>query len=137
MKQHIVTHSDDNFDYGYSISEDEEKSSNWMKSKEVHWSNLSYSDIIKQLNIPINNEMFKQISKYEGDTHFLYKLYFMCKSEEIALTEKQIGFMIRLLMANPDVYLLALKHFAVSGLKAGKSNKEIETKLKEIQDKHL
>lgn len=136
MKQSIQTHEDERWIYGYSISDTGERLSDWMKLKHPLWVTNKFQEIIQNMKIPLNNEMMKQISKYEGDTHFLYKLNYMTKSDQIQLTDKQVNFMARFLIANEDISVWALKHFVITGFQAGKSNKDIELKMKEIREKH-
>ena len=130
------THEDAEWEYGETL-ENGVRLSTWMKPKSDWWFNKKQADIIVDfMGIPLNQEMLKQIGSYEGDTKFLYRLTHMCKPTDIELTEKQINFMARILLSNNDINVLALRHFCVSGLKAGVATKDIEKKLKEIRAKH-
>lgn len=134
---HIQTHENDDWIFG-ETREENFLIGTWMKLKKKNmWFQNSFEDIIiKNMKIPISTELLKQCKKYEGSVDFLHSLSYMCRSEEITLTEKQINFLIRILLENYDIPILALKYFCMSGIKAGISSKDIEKKLKEIREKY-
>jgi hypothetical protein len=134
-KTEIVTGEDSDWIYGETYINDV-KITDWMKPKEKFWGQLSWSDIIKKLDLRINQEMIKQTSIYEGDTNFIEELYLMCYPDWMELTDKQVNMMARIIMAHyGKVPALALKYAALSGLRAGKTNKEIEETIRKVVNK--
>lgn len=140
MRESKKTHEDDSWEYGYYIDDGAEMPHlTWMKAKKInYWFHDDFKTIIKEhFKIPLNDEMVKQITKFEGDTEFLYDLESMCKNDWMELTDKQRNFMARLFLAHrDDVHFLFIKWFATKGLQAGKGTKEIEQRLKDIISKH-
>lgn len=111
------------------------------------WFSDSFENIIHNyMKLPLNKEMIKQASSYEGDVNFLHRLDFMCKKSyydhdkrvetKFDLNEKQINFMARMLLQNYDIPVIALQKFCILGLMSEIPTKDIEKKLKEIVDKH-
>jgi hypothetical protein len=88
------------------------------------------------MEIPLNDEMIKQTSSYEGDTDFLDKLYFMCdnKNNWIELTDKQVNFNCRMLLAYYDFPIMFLKFCVFEMHKQGIGNKDMELRMKKISD---
>jgi len=116
-----------------------------MKSE--HWSSHKFEDIIlKDMGIPLNQEMLKQAKVHEGDTDFLYKLHFMTrgyvfehaerKVEMFQLNPKGINFLARMLLQFYQIPVLALQHACMSGMVANASSKQIEAKIKEVVEQH-
>lgn len=139
MNQNIITNTDDRWIYGESWDKHGTKLTEWMKTKHVGWFVHDHKTIVREkIGIPLNDEMMKQITKFEGDTDFLYRLRAMCHNtdDSIDLTEKQINFMARFMLANIDIPVYVLRHFVVGGLKANVPTKEIENKMKEVRERH-
>ena len=144
MTKHIVVKEDADWIYGETHDTDGIKLTDWIKPKSNFWFHSDWKTIIRdKLNLPLNDEMIKQTIPFEGDCDFLDHLYLMCNPDWIELTDKQVNFMARFLIAHYDLVqdnpavVVALKQFAISGLKAGVSTKEIESTIKQIRAKHI